>query len=178
MESAVEREQRLQSDLAGHVFAPVDAVFDLLEESGATFRRQAEASRAAGRAPWRNALAKTQAEPFERTIDASAAGRAREGGQPRGAAQRRRSGRSAPLRFADRVSAPRRWRGRPLRTPSKRALGRLRTSSRVVPLSGERGVERGAQGRRGRDGPDLFGDRLEARARLRSRPTQPRSPRW
>ena len=48
---------------------PVDAVFDLLEESGATLRRQAEALEAAGGALEETAgLMKHQAELFERTI--------------------------------------------------------------------------------------------------------------
>ena len=49
--------------------APVDAVFDLLEESGATFRRQAEALESAGRALEETAtLMKKQAELLEGTI--------------------------------------------------------------------------------------------------------------
>jgi hypothetical protein len=36
--------------LAGQLLAPVDAIFDLLEESGVILRRQAEALAAAGRA--------------------------------------------------------------------------------------------------------------------------------
>ena len=69
MEGMVERERRLQSELAGYAFAPVDAVFDLLEESGSTLRRQAEALEAAGRALEETAaLMKHQAELFERTI--------------------------------------------------------------------------------------------------------------
>jgi hypothetical protein len=69
LEGVVERERRLQSDLAGYAFAPVDAVFDLLEESGATLRSQAEALEAAGRALEETAaLMQRQAELFERTI--------------------------------------------------------------------------------------------------------------
>jgi hypothetical protein len=49
--------------LAGHLFAPADAVFDLLEESGVMLRRQAEVLEAAGRALEGTAgLVKTQAE--------------------------------------------------------------------------------------------------------------------
>jgi hypothetical protein len=69
VEQLVEREQRLQAELAGRVFAPVDAVFDLLADSGTTMRRQAEALEAAGRALEETAaLMKTQAELFERTV--------------------------------------------------------------------------------------------------------------
>jgi hypothetical protein len=69
VESAAERERRIQSDLAGYAFAPVDAVFDLLEESGATLRRQAEALEAAGRALEETAaLMVSQAELFERAV--------------------------------------------------------------------------------------------------------------
>lgn len=69
VQEVIERERRLQSDLAGRLLAPVDAVFDLLEESGATLRRQAEALEAAGRALEETAaLMKRQAELFEQTI--------------------------------------------------------------------------------------------------------------
>ena len=55
----------------GHVFAPFDAVFDLLEQSGATFRRQAEALEQAARALEETAvLMKAQAEIFERGVKA------------------------------------------------------------------------------------------------------------
>jgi hypothetical protein len=65
----VERERRMQSELAGHLFAPVDAAFDLLEETGAALRAQAETLEAAGRALEETAgLMKRQAELFERTI--------------------------------------------------------------------------------------------------------------
>jgi hypothetical protein len=69
VEQLVERERRLQGELAGRVFAPVDAIFDLLADSGTTLRRQAEALEAAGRALEESAaLMKTQAELFERTV--------------------------------------------------------------------------------------------------------------
>jgi hypothetical protein len=69
VQDVVERERRLQKELAGRVIAPVDAVFDLLEETGATLRRQAEALQAAGGALEATAaLMKHQAELFERTI--------------------------------------------------------------------------------------------------------------
>jgi len=69
LEEIVERERRIQRDLADRVTAPIDGIFDLLEESGATMRRQAEAVEAAGRALEETAaLMRTQATLFERTI--------------------------------------------------------------------------------------------------------------
>lgn len=69
LERLVEREQRLQRDITGQLVAPFDAVFDLLEESGATLARQADAMRSAGRALEEAAgLMKQQAALFERTI--------------------------------------------------------------------------------------------------------------
>jgi hypothetical protein len=69
MQEVVERERRLQRDLADRLLAPVDAVFDLLEESGGVLRSQAEALEGAGRALEETAgLVKRQAELFERTI--------------------------------------------------------------------------------------------------------------
>jgi hypothetical protein len=65
----IERERGLQGEVASRLLAPVDAVFDLLEETGATLRRQAEALEAAGRALEETAgLMKGQAELFERTV--------------------------------------------------------------------------------------------------------------
>ena len=71
VQEVIERERRLQTQLAGHVFAPVDLIFDLLEESGSMLRRQAEALEVAGRALEETAgVVKSQAELFERTIGA------------------------------------------------------------------------------------------------------------
>lgn len=65
----LQRERKLQSDLAGRVLAPVDAVFDLLEETASTLRRQAAALEEAGRALEETAeLMGSQAEMFERSI--------------------------------------------------------------------------------------------------------------
>jgi hypothetical protein len=67
----LERERKLQREVLGHVFAPLDAVFDLLEQSGATIRQQAEALEQAARALEDTAvLMKAQAELFERGIQA------------------------------------------------------------------------------------------------------------
>ena len=69
VEEVIEREKGLQRDLAARLAAPVDAVLDLLEESGATLRSQAEALESAGRALEETAtLMKGQAELFEGTI--------------------------------------------------------------------------------------------------------------
>ena len=69
LNSLIERERRMQKEFANRLLAPVEAVFDLLEETGRSLRRQAEALEAAGRALEETAgLALTQAELFERTI--------------------------------------------------------------------------------------------------------------
>ena len=71
VQDLVERERRLQRDVAGRLIAPIDAAFDLLEGTGATLRRQAEALGAAGRALEETAaLMQGQAEMFERTVGA------------------------------------------------------------------------------------------------------------
>ena len=71
MQEVIDREQLLQKDLAGRVAAPFDAVFDLLEQTGASLRGQAEALSAAGKALQETAgLIETQADLFERTIGA------------------------------------------------------------------------------------------------------------
>ena len=43
LQEIVERERRIQGEIVGRLLEPVDAVFDLLEQSGATFRKQSEA---------------------------------------------------------------------------------------------------------------------------------------
>jgi hypothetical protein len=69
VQEVIERERRLQRDITGRLVAPVDAVFDLLEETGATLRAQAEAVESASRALTEAAvLMQRQAELFERTI--------------------------------------------------------------------------------------------------------------
>jgi hypothetical protein len=69
VQEVVEREGRLPRQFAGLLVAPIDAVFDLLEETGATLSRQAEALQAAGSALEETAaLMKRQAELFERTV--------------------------------------------------------------------------------------------------------------
>ena len=71
IQDVLERERRVQREVLGHVFAPLDAVFDLLEQSGSTFRKQAEALEQAARALEETAvLMKAQAEIFERGVRA------------------------------------------------------------------------------------------------------------
>ena len=67
-----EREHALQQHVAEQVVAPVDAVFDLLQESATTLRLQAESLQAAGRALDEAAgLMRLQAEHFEQTVEAA-----------------------------------------------------------------------------------------------------------
>jgi hypothetical protein len=69
VEELIERERRLQAEVADRLLAPTDVAFDLLEQSGATLRRQAEALQAAGDALRETAaLMASQAELFEGTI--------------------------------------------------------------------------------------------------------------
>jgi hypothetical protein len=69
VQEILERERRLQREVASQLMAPVDAVFDLLEQSGAALRKQAETLAAAGRGLEETAAAmKSQAELFEQTI--------------------------------------------------------------------------------------------------------------
>jgi hypothetical protein len=69
IEDVIERERRLQAEIADRLLAPVDVGFDLLEQSGATMRRQAEALQAAGDALRETAaLMVSQAELFDQTI--------------------------------------------------------------------------------------------------------------
>jgi hypothetical protein len=69
VQEIVERERALQREVASRLLAPVDAVFDLLAESGVMLRRQAEALESAAHALEDTAgLVKAQADLFERTI--------------------------------------------------------------------------------------------------------------
>ena len=81
MQKLFERERRLQGELAGRLLVPVDAVFDLLEDTGATLRRQAEALAAAGRALEETARTDGQPSRHVRADDrcAAPADRARKG---------------------------------------------------------------------------------------------------
>jgi phage gpG-like protein len=71
LQEVIERERAIQRQVAGRLLAPVDAIFDLVEESGHVLRQQAEALEAAGQALEDTArLVKTQAELFERVVGA------------------------------------------------------------------------------------------------------------
>jgi hypothetical protein len=71
LQEVVERERNLQADVLGHLLDPIDAVFDLLEESGKTFRAQADALEQASAALEQTAqLMQTQGEIYENTIKA------------------------------------------------------------------------------------------------------------
>ncbi len=69
VEELLERERRLQGELMARAFAPFDAVFDLLEQSGAALRRQAEALSESARALEQAAgMIEVQADLFERAV--------------------------------------------------------------------------------------------------------------
>ena len=69
LQEILETERRRQREILGRALQPLDAVFDLLEQSGAAMRGQAEAMEHAAEALEQTAvLMKTQAELFERTI--------------------------------------------------------------------------------------------------------------
>jgi hypothetical protein len=69
VQEVIERERKLQRQVTSQLVGPVDAVFDMLEESHQILRKQAEALEAAGRALEQTAsLVKGQAELFERSI--------------------------------------------------------------------------------------------------------------
>ncbi len=71
LQEVIERERSRQGELAGIVTAPIDALFDLMEETGATLRLQAEALASAGHALEETAsLMSRQAERLERTVGA------------------------------------------------------------------------------------------------------------
>ena len=69
VQEIIDGEQRLQGRILGGLLAPVDAVFDLLEQTVGALRQQAEALESAGRALQDTAgLMKSQAETLERAI--------------------------------------------------------------------------------------------------------------
>jgi hypothetical protein len=71
VQELVARERTLQQQAAKQLLTPIDAVFDVLEASGVTLHRQAEALESAGRALEESArLVKAQAELFERAVGA------------------------------------------------------------------------------------------------------------
>ncbi len=69
VQEILESEQTLQHELASRAAAPLDAAFDLLEQTGASLRSQAAALSTAGEALRDTArLIETQADVFERTV--------------------------------------------------------------------------------------------------------------
>ena len=71
MQQLIERPRSLPGEAASRLAAPLDALFDLLEETGETLSRQAEALAAAGRALEETAdLMGKQSERFERAVRA------------------------------------------------------------------------------------------------------------
>jgi len=71
LQEVVERERKLQADVFGHLLDPIDAVFDLLEQSGKMLRDQADALEQASAALEQTAhLMQSQAEVYEGTIRA------------------------------------------------------------------------------------------------------------
>jgi hypothetical protein len=66
IERVLEQQRHIQGQLVDRAFEPVDAIFDLLERSGAMMRAQAEALEQAAQAVEQAAgLMRTQAELFE-----------------------------------------------------------------------------------------------------------------
>jgi hypothetical protein len=69
VQELIARERSLQQRAASQLLAPIDAVFDLLEASGESLRKQAQALSAAGEALQESGrLVEAQARLFERTI--------------------------------------------------------------------------------------------------------------
>ena len=88
VQAVVERERNRQAEVFGQLLDPIDAVLDLLEESGMTFRAQAEALEQASAALEQTAvLMQRQAEIYENTIKGAA--RAGQAGPPRRRCQSR-----------------------------------------------------------------------------------------
>ena len=71
LQEVLERERRLQREVLDRLLGPADAIFDLLEQSGAALYQQAEALEEASRALEQTAaIVKAQADLFERTVQA------------------------------------------------------------------------------------------------------------
>lgn len=131
MQRVVDRERLQGSELAARILAPIDAVLDLLEEGGATLRREAEALETAGRALQETAgLMKRQAELFEQTIGAlrepaelakAAAGLDRRSRKKRGGTAETRGG--AGERSSKAPKKPGRAAAKPASGGDKRASG-------------------------------------------------------
>ena len=69
VEEVLEHERQRQKELLGRAFAPLDAVFELLEQSGDALHQQATALKESAQAlEQAAAMAETQAELFERAV--------------------------------------------------------------------------------------------------------------
>jgi len=69
VQEVLERERGRQQDLLARAFAPLDAVFDLLEQNAAAIRSQAQALQESARSLERAAaMMEAQADLFEQTI--------------------------------------------------------------------------------------------------------------
>src|SRR3954453_9919899 len=69
VQEVLERERRRQQELLDQAFAPLDAVFDLLEQTGAALHRQAKALKESARAlEQAAAMTEAQAELFEQAM--------------------------------------------------------------------------------------------------------------
>jgi hypothetical protein len=146
MQRVVDRERLLGSELAGRILGPVDTAFDLLEESGATLRREAETLESAGQALQETArLIKRQAELFEQTIGAlrepaelakAAAGLQRRRRKPRDVVAREPSGgavrRSGAAKGGSGASKARSGRAKPSSRAAKPGGSTAKPSSRTA----------------------------------------------
>jgi len=141
MQRVVDRERLQGSELAARILAPIDAVLDLLEEGGATLRREAEALETAGRALQETAgLMKRQAELFEQTIGAlrepaelakAAAGLDRRSRKTRGGTAEKRGG--AGERSSKATKKPERAAAKRASSGDKRADGAAKRKSATQP---------------------------------------------
>ena len=69
IQEVLDRERRMQRELLTRAFAPLDAVFDLLEQSGEALQRQSQALRESARALEQAAeMMEVQAGLFARTV--------------------------------------------------------------------------------------------------------------
>ena len=151
VQELIDRERKLQREITGRLVAPVDAVFDLLEETGATLRAQAEAVEAASRALTEAAvLMQRQAELFERTIVAVR--------QPadfvKAATGLERADRTATKRgprTAARSSARKAARGPARKAATRSARKTAAGSARKTGAGAGRKAARASEGRAGRD---------------------------
>jgi hypothetical protein len=152
LQALVETEQRMQGSIIGGLLTPFETFFDLLEETGSTLRRQAEALESAGRALQESAaLLRTQAELFERGIrtlrqptdlaKAAATGKrrsatARAPAQPAGEASPPPAARAPRQTASRRQSAPRAAGPSKPRATGSRAGGSKPRSSARKPSAG------------------------------------------